>query len=135
MRAQAAFEYMVIVALVLAFLIPIWAYVTSLEQQTSTQLSISYAKNAAEKIADTADLVYSQGAPARVEVNIYIPKNVESVNITNNTIDFVVRVDSVLNDVTATSAAKLNGTVPNREGTYLFAIEALDSLVQITEVV
>ncbi len=135
MEAQAAFEYMVIVGLVLAFLLPIWAYIASLQQQTSTQLSISYAKNAADIIADTADLVFSQGAPAKVEVRIYIPKNVENVSIINNTIDFKILIDSTLSDISATSSAKLNGTIPTREGTYTFSIEAKDGFVQITEVV
>jgi type II secretory pathway pseudopilin PulG len=134
MRAQAAFEYMVIVAIVLAFILPIWAYVSSLEQQTTTQLSLSYAKNAAEKLADTANLVFSQGTPARVEVRVYIPRGVEAVTIVNKTIDFKVQTDGVLSDVTATSSASLNGTLPTREGTYLFAVEAKNGFVQITEV-
>ncbi len=141
MRAQAAFEYLAIVGIVLAFLIPIWLYVTSLQNQTATQLSLSYAKNAADTITDKADLVFSQGPPARIETQVYIPKNVVSVEIldgpsgsTGSTIVFHIRVGTQISDVSSTSNAQLQGSVPAKEGKYRISIEAADSHVEITEI-
>ena len=73
MRAQTAMEYLSIVGIVLVFVIPIWAYLITIEQQTSTELSLSYSKNAARQIADASSLVYSQGPPAKLTFQIYIP--------------------------------------------------------------
>jgi hypothetical protein len=131
--AQAAFEYMVIVAIVVAFIIPIWSYVGSVQTQSSIELSLSYAKNAAEKLVETADVVYSQGPPAKVKLKLYIPKYVEAAEIMNHTVIFRVRTLAGLTDVhpDAESTALLNGTLPTAEGTYWVSIEAVGDVVQI----
>jgi uncharacterized protein (UPF0333 family) len=130
-RGQAAFEYLVIISLILVFLTPIWAYVTSMQQQTNVELMLTYAKNAANQIADASNLVYSQGPPAKVRINIYIPYSVENVTIVNNSIDFRVRVNSEVTDIFAFSNAQLNGSIPREQGYYWVNIEAKDNIVQI----
>ena len=130
-KLQVAFEYLIIVSVIAAFIVPVWIYVSGMQRQTVTELSLSYAKNAAEKIADTANLVYSQGPPAKVNVKIYIPGGVQDINISNRTINFRVAVGDETSDVFATSMAPLNGTLPAIEGTYWVDIEASSGMVQI----
>jgi len=129
---QAAMEYLIVVGLVLAFIIPIWAYVSSVQQQAGQQLSITYAKNTAQKLASTADLVFSQGPPAKVRVNVFIPKNIESVSVAGNTINLRMYVDSTISDVFATATANVSGTLPTSEGNYFIIVEAKDGYVQIS---
>jgi uncharacterized protein (UPF0333 family) len=133
-RAQAAFEYMIIVGIVIVFLIPVWTYISGVQYRTSTELSLSYAKNAATRIASTADLVYSQGPPAKVNVKIFMPEGVTDVNITNRTIEIKVRIGAINSSVFAESDAQLNGTLPLTHGNYWISVEATDSYVQITPV-
>ncbi len=130
-RGQAAVEYIIIVAIVMLFLIPIWTYVTSTHRQASNELTLTYAKNAASQIADAADLVYSQGPPAKVKINVYIPYGVENATIINETIVMEVRTDSSITDVFGFSNARLNGTLPVKKGNYQIEIEAVDDMVQI----
>jgi uncharacterized protein (UPF0333 family) len=127
MKAQPAFEYMLIVIIALAFMIPVWVYVTSVKTETTDELSLSYAKNAVEKMASTADLVYSQGPPAKVKVKVYIPNGVYGFNVTNNTIILDVMYMGNLNPVFGESRARLNGTLPTAEGNYWMQIEAVDN--------
>jgi len=129
---QVAFEYMIIVATVLVFLVPIWAYVSGIQMQAEAELSLSYAKNTAEQIADTAGLVYTQGPPAKVDMRVYIPSGVEDINIINRTVVLRVRTTAGVSDVFSISIAEMNGTIPTQEGTYIVTIEAMDGFVQIS---
>ncbi|MBI4173703.1 MAG: hypothetical protein HY519_03200 [Candidatus Aenigmarchaeota archaeon] len=132
MRAQAAFEYMVIVGIVLAFLIPVWLYVSSLQARAGEELSISYAENAVQRIAKTADLVFSQGSGARVQTQVYIPGGVESSAIIGRSVILNLRTGQAVSNVTALSIATLNGTIPTSEGSYQMTMEAKTGYVQVT---
>jgi uncharacterized protein (UPF0333 family) len=132
-KLQAAFEYLVIVSIVLVFMIPIWAYVTSTQRDTSTELALTYAKNTANQIADVSNLVYSQGPPAKIRINVYIPYGVDNITILNSTIRFRLNVDSGITDIFAFSTAQLNGTLPKKQGYYWIEVEATDDIVQIEQ--
>ena len=138
MKGQSAFEYLIIITIVIAFLIPIWAYTLTTQQHTTDQLSLSYATNAVSKIVDSANLVYSQGPPAKVTLRVYIPAGVESFLIINNTIDMVARTGSGLSDVYETSIAVINATeglndTLVEEGIYTIKVEALGNVVQLSQ--
>ncbi len=122
---------MIIVAIVIIFLIPIWAYVGSVQESANTELSLTYAKNTADRITDMSDLIYSQGPPAKIDIRIYMPAGVEAINITNNSIRMRVRTALGVSDISSTSRATLNGTLPATEGYYKVTIEAISDYVRI----
>jgi len=130
-KLQAAFEYLAIVSIVLVFMIPIWIYVTSTQHETTTELTLTYAKNAANQIVDASNLVYSQGPPAKVSINVHIPYSIENITIVNNTINVKVRIDSGITDIFAFSTSQLNGSLPEDQGYYWIEVEAKDNFVQI----
>lgn len=132
MKFQVAFEFMIIVGIVMAFLIPVWIYSSNVQQQTNTQLAVSYAKNTVQRIADASSLVYSQGEPAKVEIMVYMPKGVEEVNITNNTIMLSIWTGPTISNVFAESLADMTGTLPTTEGRYFVKIEAISDYVNIS---
>lgn len=127
MRAQAAFEYMLVVMLVLGFLVPLWTYTLTVNNEASDELSFSYAKNAVESISSAADLVYSQGPPAKLRVSVHIPGGVEEYNITNSTIIITIRNAGGVTGIFAESRARLNGTLPIDRGTYWIDVRAVDN--------
>jgi hypothetical protein len=133
MKAQVAFEYMMIFGLAIAFALPVWLYVSSLQQSTGEELSLTYAQNAVKQITGAADLVYTQGPPAKVRLNVYIPDRVEEASIMGNkTINLKVRTTSGLSDTVSTSVANLSGTIPSSQGSYLIDVESVGEYVQIT---
>jgi uncharacterized protein (UPF0333 family) len=133
MRAQAAMEYLSIIGIVLVFVIPIWAYLITLEQATSSEFSLSYSKNAARQIADASSLVYSQGPPAKISFQIYVPAGVENILIDNRSVVFNVSLGPAFTDVFATSTATMNGTLQSNEGYYTIEVISVNSLVQINQ--
>ncbi|NIO19416.1 MAG: hypothetical protein GTN76_01370 [Candidatus Aenigmarchaeota archaeon] len=133
MRAQTAFEYMVIAIIILAFLTPMWLYVSQVQNESAEGLSLTYAKNAVKKIAENADLVYSQRLGAKVKVGIYIPRGVEEINITGKTVIMRIYSSSGAVDIFETSTADLNGTLPTTSGFHWVMIEAKGDYVQISK--
>lgn len=138
MRGQSAFEYLIIISIVITFIIPVWAYVLGIQQQTKDVLAISYAENTVHKIADISSLVYSQGPPAKVTIRIYIPSGVERFVVINNTIDIKLRTSAGMSDIYEISTANINLTqglndTLSEEGIYLLKIEAKNNVVQISQ--
>jgi len=132
MRAQSSFEYMMIFGLAIAFAIPVWVYVTSLQQSAGEELSMSYAENAVNQITSAADLVYVQGPPAKVRLSVYIPSRVEMINISNKTVNFRVLSSAGASDIFSDSVANLSGTLSSSEGMYWVNVESMGDYVQVT---
>ncbi len=137
MRGQAAIEYLVIAGMVMMFMIPIWVYIVTIQQQTAQELSLSYTRNAAKQMADAASLVHSQGSPAKINIKLYIPDGISNVSIINKTIIFHVLTGSQESEVWYTSTAELRGEddIPVNEGYYYFDIISHDTYVEINRTV
>jgi uncharacterized protein (UPF0333 family) len=132
MKAQASFEYMMVFALAIAFATPVWIYISSMQQSAGEELSLSYSKNAVNQITSAADLVYTQGPPAKVRLNVYIPSRVEMINITNKTVNFRILTSAGASDVFSESVANLTGNLSNSEGTYWISVESKGNYVQVS---
>ncbi|MBL7160266.1 MAG: hypothetical protein ISS93_00235 [Candidatus Aenigmarchaeota archaeon] len=132
MRAQVAFEYIVIVGLVIAFLVPVWSYIASMNDQATQSLSVSQAQTAAKKIVSAADLVYTQGPPTQITLDVFVPRGVQNATIVNSTVWFRVYYTSGVTDATATALGSLQGTLPRSEGLYKFTITAVSDYVNIS---
>jgi len=132
MKAQSSFEYMMVFALAIAFAIPVWVYMSSMQQSAGEELSLSYSKNAVNQITSAADLVYTQGSPAKVRLNVYIPSRVEMINITNKTVNFRILTSAGASDVFSESVANMTGTLSNSEGTYWISVESKGNYVQVS---
>ena len=131
-KAQVAIEYIAILFVIMVMLLPIWAYTGSVKDQTISQLSLSYAQNAVDKIANSASVVNSQGPPARLKMQIYMPHGINTSNVTGNTVLLSMVTESGRNDVIGISSATLNGTIPDSEGLYWITIEAGLGFVNIS---
>ena len=132
MKLQIAMEYLIIVGVVLVFLIPIWVYVTVSQNEALGDLSLSYARTAVEKLRSAADMVYSQGAPAKVRQNVYFPSGLEEAALQGSSVVLTVRTYAGLSNVSAVCKGNLTGALPQEEGNYLFTVEAIDHTVSIT---
>ncbi|MBN2102197.1 MAG: hypothetical protein JW716_04990 [Candidatus Aenigmarchaeota archaeon] len=131
-KGQAAFEYMVIVVIVMMFIIPLWYYGMQTRQGVSGDLSISYAKNTAMKITQTADLLYSQRENASIRIMIHIPDGVQYTNIANRSVLIVVATPSGNVTVLEQSKANITGTIPTVKGDYYYMMRAMGDYVNIT---
>ena len=133
MRAQVSFEYMMVFGLAIAFAIPVWIYASSFQLSAGEELSLSYAKNAVTQVTNAADLVYTQGPPAKVRLSIYIPSGVEEASITGKEVNLRVASSGNYSDIFSFSTANLSGTFPEAEGMHWISVESKGVYVQISE--
>ncbi len=131
MRGQAAFEYFLIVIIVMMFITPLWINLEFTKGETYDQMRISYVRNALSKIVEGADLVYSQRLGAKVKTRVSVPANVQEINITGNTLSMSIMTSNGPVTMRETSIATLNGTIPNHEGVFTILLEAMGDYVQI----
>lgn len=135
-RAQAGIDYFVVIVMLLVLLSPFWTYLYDNLHRSEDDLNVAYAKTATSRIKEAADLVYAQGSPAQATVQIYVPKSVNSTNVTSDSVMMRIRVGrgGMTSDVVSTTrSAQLQGNLPTSEGYHSITVRAMDGYVNITE--
>jgi len=133
-KAQVATEYLVIIAVGVAILIPMIVYLNDMYIAYKDESNVASAKTAAEKLASLTNWVYSQGKPAKVFTGVYLPNGIEEIELENKTITFKMKTKSGIVDVTEETIANIAGSLPVIEGFYNVAIVAEEDFVNITVV-
>jgi uncharacterized protein (UPF0333 family) len=128
-RGQAAFEYMVLVGVLLVVLIPIFHYVG---YYSSQNIKIDKLDDAIKTIGKSADTLYSLGPGNRDFVWITLPGSIRSTNVDGNEILITGFVYGGPSDFHYNTIGEVNGTLPYEKGTYKIKLEVLDDgVVQI----
>ncbi len=78
-RAQAAIEYLLLVAVVLAVLVPASYMFYDYSKQSSTEIKTSQVNKIGNEIVDRAEEVYYMGPPATVKFEAQMPDNVRGM--------------------------------------------------------
>ena len=135
MKAQSSSEFLIIVSVALTILIPLILLVNQSLMGYRDDTKISLAKEAVKKLGDNADWVFSQGPPAKVTVEVYIPDGVESVSINNKyEILYKVRTSAGISDVYYDTVPELRGTLPEKSGYYFVSLTSFSNYVNISVV-
>lgn len=133
MKAQAALEYLIMAGISLTIVSFIWVYVTSSTAQTEWTMKTAYARQAANKIAQSADIVYTQGYPAEVSFLAVFPDNIDSVSIANRTIIIQMRSGYMLTTIIASTLAEITGNISIYQGSHRISVKSENGYVNITE--
>lgn len=139
MRGQAAFEYLVMFSIVLTILLLLTYYAQDMTERNRSDIISSNAVIAVNKIAEAADIVYTQGEPSQITLSVYIPENLESIDFNNGFIIMKVRVGSGISDIFAVSKANFttDSYISADSGTRRIKVRAVnvmgESYVNVTE--
>ncbi len=120
---QAGIEYVILIGLLLAFLIPIIHYAWT---ESNTNVKFSQLDNAARRIAAAADAVFSVGPGTSQVVVITLPKGVNETKVENNEVLIRASTGIGISDFHASTKASIVGNIPKSEGTHHIIIQALD---------
>jgi len=134
MKAQVAVEYLIIVGMGLILILFTGSYLMKIFVEYSDQNRISLAKNAVNKIGEAVDMVYSQGPPSRLKIEITLPDGIEEVSLSNKTILLKIKTKVGLTDVYYNTIAEINGEIPSKKGNYYLSIVADQEAVNISVV-
>lgn len=130
---QAAMEFMIIVIIAILFVTPLWYYSMQTRNDVTSEMSLSYAKNAAKKISETASLLNSQREGARAKLEIYMPDGIIYANVSDGYVMMGVRTAAGTTDIVEQTRANLSGTVPISKGTHYLVMQAMEDYVSIEE--
>jgi hypothetical protein len=131
MKSQVAVEFLIIVSVAFMILIPLSVYLNQSLIGYKDTNKISKAWNTVKKLGESADWVYSQGPPAKLSIEIYIPEDLEEVSLENNTILFRVRTSAGISDAFYEAVPSLSGTLPSDSGYYFVSLTAFSNQVEI----
>ncbi len=134
MKAQVAIEYMAIVGIGLVIIFLSINYLLTLFYSYSDENKISVAKNTVYKIGENADLVFSQGPPAKVKIEVYIPDGVQEISFSNKTVLLKVKTSSGVNDVFYKTVPQIVGTLPVKSGHYYVSLTSGQDYVNVSVV-
>lgn len=132
-KAQAAMEYMMIMAISMLILVPLFAVVSSYTSNSKTELRISALEDSVENLADTAEMVYSQGHPAKMTTDFYVPEGIVYTDLAEHRISARAQTTAGPTDLSASTTANLTGSLPQSPGNYPVRVKMTDSgVVNIT---
>jgi len=133
MRGQAALEYMAMIGILLAILLPLSAYVW---KNNSASSSIQQATIAADSMAGTANSLWGSGPGAKNRINVYFPPgyNATGSSLSGNTIRLKINTAAGPSDVVSTTKANITGTLPNSPGNAYLDMEMMGSYVSVKPV-
>jgi uncharacterized protein (UPF0333 family) len=133
MKGQTAIEYLLLFSLVFAILAILTSYAQDITERNREEIIMSNAVIAVNKIAEAADIVYTQGKPSAITFSVYIPENVNSIIFSNNMINMKINVNSGINDIFAASKAPLQGSISTDSGTKRIKVKSEGSYVNVTQ--
>lgn len=130
-KAQLALEYVIVTALAITILTPILLYATRTLDEYRQSNQLIMARNSVTKLGQAADWVFSQGQPAKLEVEIYIPEGIREINISDRFILF--KVETYLGNSTFHyfTLGNINGSIPLSPGYIKVKVEATPIGVEV----
>jgi len=134
MKGQVATEYLIIVSVALIILIPLALYVNQSLMGYRDDTKTSRAWTTVKKLGESSDWVYSQGPPAKLTLEIYIPEDVEEISLSDKTFLFRIRTSAGISDVYYTTVSELDGYIPKDSGYYYVSLTAFSNYVNVSVV-
>lgn len=112
MKAQSALEYLIIISLLLAVLIP---FVATSSKTWMLASNANDARDAVNTLAKAADFIYSSGG-GRMQVTVRFPTSTQEFLVANRTIRLRSLVENDLKDAIAMTAGPVAGALSQLAG-------------------
>lgn len=122
-KAQAALEYMLLLGVLLAFLVPILVYSA---QASSLSVRSLQGREAVQSIAEAADRVYAMGG-GKVYTFVTIPSGVVNQSVSGRTLRLVLETGGSASEAVGTTLGNISGSLPTNYGKHKITLEMLQN--------
>lgn len=122
-KAQAALEYLLIMGIAMLILVPLFSIVSSYTYQSKVRMRINALRDSLQNLAESSDMVYSQGYPAKITTRFYVPEGIVFTNVTQHYFHARLQTAAGLTDLTSRTNANLTGSLPSSPGSYQVQIK------------
>jgi hypothetical protein len=141
MKAQASTELIITVIFMITIMLPLLLITYFQTSNLSEQLSIQQAQQTVSKITNMADIVGSEGPPAKMTIQVFIAPNVANITLGNATggigkeLIFNVRTSAGITQVVGITLNDIAGDLSTiaRPGTYFITITAKQNCTPIDQ--
>jgi len=130
-RGQVSIEYMIIVGIATVVIISLLAISNYYSKEVETTINTNQIDRIAKEIVDTAESMYYFGEPSKTTIKVFIPEGIKHINISNNELNFKVRTQTGLTDMSYGSSVPMQGNLPYSYGFHYVTIEAKEGYVWI----
>jgi hypothetical protein len=131
-KAQAVMEYMILVGFLVIITIPLILVYNTQYKGTSMQIVTNQADQIGQKIADTAESIYSLGQPSKTTIKVYMPQQIKNITIENNEIIFSIDAGKGAGEVVKMSNVPISGTLKSNAGLHYITVQSAGSYVNIS---
>ncbi|MFH1134370.1 MAG: hypothetical protein V1735_07845 [Nanoarchaeota archaeon] len=132
-RGQAAMEYLAVIGFALLMIVPIIFIFFSQSEDITQQLTMNQIREIGRKVVNTAEKIYYLGEPSQTTLKIYMPNNVEEVNINGRTIVFKIRLNNAPSDLVFPSTVNLTGNISVQSGIRFIKVKTVAGKVNISD--
>jgi hypothetical protein len=134
-RGQVSIEFVITVGFALLMIIPITIIAYEHISETYYDVNNNQAGLIARKITDNANSVYYLGYPSSVTMKVYMPENIQSINVSGREVIFNLEKGT---EVVSAANVNLSGKISPSSGLRYIRISALkyntnNSWVNISE--
>lgn len=124
-RGQAAIEYMALIGFVLLFATPILVQTQTAAADLQRTADMTQARSALDTLAGAARFAFAQGEPARITVDITVPRGVRSTNVTGNYLHIKMDETHGNSDLYTFLDFNVSGSIPADRGRHVMVVEAV----------
>src|SRR3990167_7674552 len=96
LRAQVSLEYLLFAGVMLTILIPVFSYAL---YATNQHIRTSQANELVQRVAETADSLYSIGPGSQDTLTVIVPGGVQSITIQGNEINLRLNIFNSISDI------------------------------------
>jgi len=129
---QVSLEFAIIMGFVTLLIIPLISVFYYQVKETNDRVIIEQSYKVAKEIVDEAESVYYMGEPSKSMIKAYIPKHVQSIEISGRSVLFRIKISNSTSDVEAVSRVNLSGSINSAEGLRYIRLQATGDRVEIT---
>ncbi len=132
MKGQSSIEYIVLVGLILAALIPLIYYATS---KSSNEIRLNQADQSVQTIAKAADNVYTAGPGNREYIQVTLPTGTVNFTVSGRDILMTLSIYGGNSNVHARSISSIKNTtpLPMGQGSYNLIVRMTEKQVEISK--
>lgn len=131
-RGQSGVEYLIIVGFVTFAVLFIFSIAIVYSNSINDNLRINQMENFANQLISSSESVFFAGEPSQIVIKLYLPKNVEELQISGNEIVFTIETSNGLNTRSYRSKVPLDGSITNSPGEKKLLLKATNDAVEIS---
>ena len=131
MKGQSSIEYIILIGMLLAAVIPLLFYATT---KSSNEIRLNQADQSVQTIAKAADNVYTAGPGNREYIQVTLPTGTKNFTVSGRDILITIGIYGGNSNVHARAIAPIVNTtpLPMDQGTYNLVVRMTEKELQIS---